>query len=203
MDARLFDIKLDTRKHTRWLDDIAHRQLPFAVAKTLTLTAKDAQGDIGTEMTGVMSLKSNYPKAGLKINPARKKDGLHRMTSEIGHKDWYMAQQMSSTTTVRKSRNADYQYIPRAVRKTKTGKISKANRPSNIFKKNVFFSKNGRDGGSIFQGKAGRSILLYSAIKQQTIKPKMDMHRTANLTASRRLDKNFINSMRIARRSAR
>jgi len=204
MTVEIFDIKLDTRKHTRWLDDIAQRQIPFAVAKTLTMTAKDAQGEIGTEMTGVMALRSNYVKAGLKITPARKKDGLHRMTSEVGHKDWYMAQQMGRTSTVRKSRNSEYQFIPRGVRRTKTGKITKSFRPSQVFKKkNVYFTQTGKDRGYVFQRKAGRSILLYSAIKQQTVKPKMDLQRTANLTAAKRLDRNFVKSMRQAMRSAR
>ena len=202
--TQTFDIKLDMAKHIKHLDWIAKTQIPFAVARALTITAKDAKEAIGKEMTGAMTLRSNYVKAGLHVTAARKKDGLNRMTSVVGHKDWYMAQQMGKRTVERKSRNSKYQFIPRGVRRTKTGKISKNNRPSNIFKrKSVFFHETGNGRGYIFERRGGRSKLLYSAIPKQTIKPKMDFEKEAQQTAGKRLNINFIHSMRIARRSAR
>ncbi|MEP3245120.1 MAG: hypothetical protein ABJN40_13240 [Sneathiella sp.] len=204
MTEKLFDIELDTHKHTRWLSSIAREQLPFAVARTLTMTAKDAQGTLKDEMSEKMTIRTGWVKAGLKITPARKKDGLHRMTSIVGHIDWYMAQQMGKQSKVRSARKNDYQFIPRAIRRTKTGKISKANRPGRILrKKNVFFQKRSKGYGAIVQKRRNRLVTLYSATKKQTIKPKMDLHQTSGQMATRRMNKNFVVAMRGAMRSAR
>lgn len=200
----MYGIKVDTRKFNRHLTDIARRQIPFASAKTLTMTAKDAQKSLQVEIAAVMTLRTPEVNKGVIVTPARKADGIHRMQSIVGHRSWYMAQQMGKRIVTRKPRSGKYEYIPRGVRKTKTGKISRNYKIKNVFKlKGTYITKPKNGRAAIFKRVNGRPVLLYSAIKKQTITPKMDMFETSGRVAKKQMPRNFIKAMRSAMRTAR
>ncbi|WP_334130181.1 phage tail protein [Sneathiella sp.] len=201
---QVFSVKVDTRKFNQHLTDIARKQVPFAAAFGLTKTAKDAQAATDREMNAVMTVRSPFVKRGLIVTPARRSDGILRMQSMVGHRAWYMAQQMGKRSIIRKPRTAEYEYIPRGVRRTKKGSISRNYRIKNVFKlKGTYMTeeKNGRAG--VFRVVAGRPRLLYSAIRQQTVEPKMDLMDIAERTAAKRMARNFIEGMRRGIKTAR
>lgn len=198
------DIKLNTREFTRHLTHAARRQVPYATAMALTQTAKDAQDETKRKMTGTMRLKSNWAKSGLRITPARKNDGMWRMFAAVGHRDWYMAQQLGRMTVVRKSKEAEYQYIPRGVKRSKTGRITKAMTPARLLKKrNVFMVKTGSERAAIYQKKGQKLILMYSAVKHQTVSPAMSLQDTVAKTAQKTFPRNWVRSMSKAMRTSR
>lgn len=205
MSRPIVSIELDHRRHSRFLKRLARKQLPFATARALTWTAKDAQKHVQQAMTGAMQLRSAYVRRGLRITAARKSDGMHRMQSEVGHLDWFMAQQLSHHKHVRRAKAAEYQYIPRQVRRTKTGRIPKNMKPAQVLKKpNVFMVETGKDRAAIYQKtRPGHLKLLYSAVKSQTIEPALSLEDEVNDVAGRRLQRNWTRSMSLAVRNAK
>lgn len=201
---QVFSVKIDTRKFNQHLTDVARKQVPFAAAFGLTKTAKDARAAVDREMNAAMTVRTSFVKRGLTITSARRTDGIHRMQSMIGHRAWYMAQQMGKRSINRKPRSAKFEYIPRGVRRTKKGKIASNYRIKNVFKMRGTYMTEEKDGrAGVFKVIAGRPRLLYSAIRQQTIEPKMDLMDVAEKTAAKRMARNFIEGMRRGIKTAR
>jgi hypothetical protein len=62
----------DVERITRALDDAAQKQVPFALARALTWTAKDAQSDVRGELPRRFTLRNNWVSSGIRITPAKK-----------------------------------------------------------------------------------------------------------------------------------
>jgi hypothetical protein len=72
--ARSLKIRVisDIDRFTTNMDDAGKRQVPFALARALTWTAKDAQGDVRADLPKKFTLRNNFVSGGIKIVPARK-----------------------------------------------------------------------------------------------------------------------------------
>lgn len=67
-------IKLNSKNFDKKLNDLARDQMPFAAARALTLTAKDAQKLLKIKMKSVFDRPTPYILNSTRIRPAKKRD---------------------------------------------------------------------------------------------------------------------------------
>jgi len=80
-------ISVNLKEFKRGLDDIARQQLPFAIAKTLTDLAKEAQLQIRSSIPKLFHVRSTWTEKGVRIEPARKADLISRGSCQSVVKD--------------------------------------------------------------------------------------------------------------------
>lgn len=66
-------VKADIKKATRYLNSVQRKQVPFATAKALTLTAKDAQVNITKTLPKDLHKPTPFTMRGIGMRPAKKK----------------------------------------------------------------------------------------------------------------------------------
>lgn len=178
------------------------KQMPFATARTLTQTAKDAQEEVLHTLPQTFTLRGVWIKPrnkfGIKIRPAKKRD----LQAEIGtNADWLELHEEGGTKRPRGQHIA----IPTEnVRRLKSGKISKRNRPRNVKRSFVLQTKNGR---VLFQrkfkGKRSHIVALYNLEKRAWIRKRSTVVDPAKRTIRARLHINFEKFMTEALRTVR
>lgn len=90
-----FSVDVNLPDLSRWIGDIAARQLPYATAVALTRTAADAQAFVRRGLPGAFHLRRSWVLLGVRIVAARKSDGLARMQSVVGHRDEEMVRHVT------------------------------------------------------------------------------------------------------------
>lgn len=65
-------VKIDATGYVAAVKDFQTRHLPFAMAKTLTNVAQDAQKEVQRNATRAFTLRSNWARQGIRIKPAAK-----------------------------------------------------------------------------------------------------------------------------------
>lgn len=178
------------------------KQLPFATARTLTQTAKDAQDEILHTLPQTFTLRGVWfkprNKFGIKIRPATKRD----LEAETGtNADWL---ELHETSGVKRPRGSHLAIPTENIRRLKSGKISKVNRPRNLKRSFVLQTKNGR---VLFQrkfkGKRSHIVALYNLEKRAKIKKQSTVIEPATRTIKARINMNFEKFMTEALRTAR
>lgn len=207
MRAPGISISINTAEFNRWMNGVARQQVPFATAQALTQTAKDAQGDLKAEAGRMMTLRNAHTARGIRIKRADKRDGINAMNSQVGSIDWYVEGQSQDGDSTRTPRQSRYRYIPVKARTNKARSIPKRLKPSALAASPKVFWRHKSNGSALVYQRMGRKgnklKLLYVAVPQQRIKPKLSLAKTVTLTAQRRLRRNFIKSMGKAIKSAR
>lgn len=205
--ADAISLNVNTAEFRRWLNAAARDQIPFAAARALTLTAKDAQADIKAKSRSELTLRNAHTERGIRIKPARKEHGLWGMKAEVGSIDWYMSDQAGERDDTRTPIKASYRYIPRGARKTKASRIPKRMTPAALASNPHVFWKPKRDGTSLVFQRVGRGRkklkLLHVAVPRQNISPAFSLADTVRATAQRRIRRHFVQSMQRAIKSAR
>lgn len=178
------------------------KQIPFATARTLTQTAKDAQDTVLGELPNTFTLRGVWfkprNKFGIKIKPAKKTD----LQAEIGtNADWL---ELHETGGTKKPRGQHLAIPTGNVRRIKSGKISKVNRPKNLKRS---FVANTKSGKVLFQrkyrGKRSQIVALYNLEKRAKIRKRSTVVEPSIKTIKARLHKNFEKFMTEAIRTAR
>ena len=77
---------VDITKAVAGLHSLQKDQIPFALARTLTFTAKDAQAAVKASLPSKFTLRNRFMENGIRIKPAEKNDGrieadVHTFTS--------------------------------------------------------------------------------------------------------------------------
>ena len=209
----MITVQLDPRRFNRWLNAQAQKQVPFAAAKALTNLAKDAQSVIRSDIQRTMTIRRPWALKGIQVKAAQKRDGLGRMQAEVGSKDWFMADQLDDTSSVRKT--SKKQFLPYAARRGgKSASIPKGLRPAAVTS-SAMASTGGQDGRYFFKkGRGGRSMLyqnlrgkklrlMYTVGPEQTIRPKMRLSESVRVAVSGKVEREFVKQMQAAIRSAR
>lgn len=198
---------INTAEFNRWLNGVAREQVPFATAKALTMTAKDAQGDLRGAAGQSMTLRNQHTDRGLRISRAEKRDGMLGMKSEVGSIDWYAADQMDERSNIRQPQAARYRYIPVKARPNKARAIPKRLKPAALVNSPKTFWRPKPGGGALIYERIGRGghklRLLYVAVPRQRVEPAMSLADTVRATATRKLRRNFILSMGQAMRTVK
>ena len=183
--------------------ELVRKQLPFATAVALTRTAQEARDVARKHMAQRFTLRSTWPARGLQIQRAEKKDWPN-VRAIVGHKDELFV--LHETGGIKKSRQGRRIAIPtKAVRRTKTGKISRAQRPARALqRKRVFLAED-----TIRQRttKKTRRSILYLLRQRVRIRPtfgfRENVERTAGRVYAREFDKALTKAVKTAKERAR
>lgn len=201
----MLQLKIDDRsikKTARWLDSVGKKQLPFATALALTTTAKDVQRGEVKELHDKFTIRNKWPTRGpyaIKVLPAKKK----KLTSIIyTNADWMPLHEFGGDKIPRGNHIA----VPTSnVKRTKSGKISKANRPANLKRSFVLKQDNGQLGIWQRKGKGKRSEIrpMYWLENRARIKAVWDWFRTGKKIIDRRFSRNFMLAFNKAMKTAK
>lgn len=178
------------------------KQIPFATAVALTNTAKDAQSSVLGELSDAFTLRGVWYKPrnkfGIKIKPAKKTD----LQAEIGtDADWL---ELHESGGIKRPRGRHIAIPTNNIRRLKSGKISKVNRPRNLKRSFILNTKNGR---VLFQrkfkGKRSHIVPLYNLEKRATIRKRSTVIEPSLRTIKFRLQSNFNRSLNRALKTAK
>jgi hypothetical protein len=67
-------VNVDASETIKGLDELQKRQLPFALAATLTGCAKAGQADVQQGLSGKFHLRNDFTRRGIRIKPANKRN---------------------------------------------------------------------------------------------------------------------------------
>lgn len=189
-------LEFDPRAFNRWLNRVAQKQVPFATARALTWTAKDAQAAIRQKVQSSMILRRKWALSGIRIKAAQKRHGLNGMFAEVGSVDWFMADQLGETSNVRKPRSSRYRAIPRKVRRTRASAIPRSKRPKALLSRsNVFVQERVKGRPAIWQRQAKGLKLLYTLTPEQRITPVFSFNDAVAKLAADRFPRHWLRSM--------
>jgi hypothetical protein len=185
------------------------KQLPFAAAKALTQTAKDAQKDILGGLPDHFTLRGNWfnpsNKFGIKIQPATKTDLVARVGTMA---DWLIIQEEGGT---KKPRGSNLAIPTENVRRNKKDIIQKSQRPRALGSK-AFILKIKRAGANqghsiIFtrkgKGKRSELVALYNLTKQAKIRRNSGVIDPGLKSIVQNLNRNFMNALEFAMKTAK
>jgi hypothetical protein len=84
---------VDVSEAVAGLDELQHKSLPFALAKTLTGCAKAGQTVVQENLGGKFTLRNKFTQQGIRIKPAEKNGAVieadvHTHTDTPGHPDY-------------------------------------------------------------------------------------------------------------------
>ena len=162
--------------------NISNKQLPFAVAASLTKTAQDSQKTIQALLPKRFIIRRDWTIRGIKIKPANKR--IFPITAFVYSRDEYMEKQETGGRFAgREHRKA----IPDEIRVNIKRIIPRSKKPSKILEDpKVFLGKYGilkRTGR-----KKTRSIkVLYQLRKQVILKPRFKFTETVLQTVNKKL----------------
>ncbi len=188
---------------TPWMKTVVSKQIPFATARALTWTAKDAQKETRREIRRSFTLRNKWTERGIRIVPASK----NKLESKVVFDRYYMVLHEGGGEKV-PGRSSFLAVPSRKVRRTKTARIAKSERPSALMrKKNTFINtlrKTGEPAILQREGKRSRPIrVMYILVPKANITDRLEFIKTTIDTARQRLSRNFDVSVTDALRSAR
>lgn len=198
-----FDIRVlsDVERAIKGHSDLATSQVPFALARALTRTAKDGQGDVRAELPQRFTLRNTWVDRGIRIKPATKALPI----AEVGSLEPFMERQ--ETGGIRTPRSHRRIAVPTAnVRRGGRGMIAKSQRPAGLRGKPGVFLMKSKGGAGIVRrhGKARLPLqFLYWLKAGVTIKPRFGFKGTTGNTVSRRFGPNFLDAIAEAMRTAK
>ena len=180
--------------------DVKRKQIPFATALALTVTAADGQKAVRKTLGQRFILRSKWVSAGIRTKKATKR----KLQSVVFSRDKFMADHEKGG--VRTPRGVTFA-IPRKVRKDKRRKITKGQKPKAVLaRKNVFVGKTNTGKPAIYKkvGKAGRLVILYFLHRGRVrLKPRLRMKETVRAVTRKVWKKNFGRAFARALRTAR
>lgn len=195
-----------------YLDDIAEKQLPFGCAMALTKTSAKIGEDMAKQAAHQFHTLTTFsrthrtarigappsPKSSFATLPADKNKGLRKMVATLGNQHWGISEQIADSPTIRLPKTSKYLWIPLRGRRKNYG-------PKEALKEKGVFISNTKKGTLILQrkGKKNKITPLFLRRRQQTIKPRFNMHRMVEQRAQRYMNVLFIRSMDHALRTAR
>ena len=186
----------DVDRIVRSLADAEKRHVPFALARALTRTAKDAQGDVQEALPGQYTLRNNWVKNGIRITPATKAGAP---VAVVGSLEPFMARQ--ETGGPKTARDHARIAVPVTVKRTKRDVIPKSQRPGALRgKPKVFMVKTAGGAGIVLRVGRDRYPLqmLYWLKHGVKVKPSFGFGKRTSNTVSQRFGLNFSASLSLA-----
>lgn len=185
-----------------WADDLVKTQLPFAAARALTLTAKDAQAAIQAQMPGRFTLRNTWSQRGIVVQPADKNTFPLLSAVYVGDIWNYLFLQESGGDKTGRTGSVA---VPEDIRTSPTMILRGAFRPKALMqRKDVFIKDLGGGNRAIYQRLPGHGLkLLYLLIPDAIIKPRLGLVETAQRIGNERWSINFQASLIVALATAR
>ena len=180
------------------------KQLPFAIAKGLTQTAKDAQAAVIGELPQKFTVRGNWSKPsnkfGIKVKAATKT----KQVAEIGtNADWLALHETAGIKTPKGTNIA----IPTSnVRRTKRQIIQRSQRPRNLRgKRDVVLQT--RSGAVLYQrkykGKRSKLVPLYNLERRAKIRKNSPVIEPTKRIVRLRFKGNFNKALDFAMKTAK
>lgn len=194
------EIEADTKALVRQLDLFAADQMPFATALALTKTAQAARDQVRQELPERFTIRRPWVPRGVTIDPATKAD----LTAEVGSMDEFMIRQEEGGTKRPKRKMLA---VPTdQLQRTKTGAISKANRPGKVLKQKKAFiitatsqAKRARPGTVMIARRKSKQRypieVLYSLTPRAEVPPRWEFENTVRGVVDEQLGPQFIKAM--------
>ena len=173
MDFRVA-VDTDITKLHHFLNESVRKQIPFATAVALTRVAQGAVNEVRGTLPRKFNLRSHRLPKGIQMNRAEKKDWPN-ITADVGSKDDFMV--LQETGGIKKAKSGSHVAVPtRLVKRTKGGKIRKAQKPSSIMVKKGAI----KTSSHIIRKRTKRNplALMYTLKSAVRIKPVFGMEET-------------------------
>jgi hypothetical protein len=182
----------DVERFTRDMDDATRRQVPFALARALTRTAQDAQGDVRTDLPRRFTIRNTWISRGIRITPASKT----KPEAIVGSLEPFMARQ--ETGGPKHARSHRHVAVPVKAKRNKRDIIPKGQRPAALKGKPAVFLLTTARGSGIMrrEGKKRYPLqILYWLKTGVTVRPRFGFQDTTSDTVRKRFGLNFIASL--------
>jgi hypothetical protein len=177
------------------------QQLRFATAKALTQTAYEAQAEVKKNMPSRFTLRRNWIVQGIRVEKATKQ----ALTATVYSRDKFMGLQEYGGA---KNPLRRYLAVPtKAVKRTKTDIIRKADRPAALGDKAEIVTVKGNKFLALKKGRKGASKnqlrLLYLLIPRANLKQRLGLNKDGQRIARQRFVVNLQRALADAVRTAR
>jgi hypothetical protein len=182
----------DVKRFTRDMDEAANRQIPFALARALTRTAQDAQGDVRSDLPHRFTIRNTWVSRGIRITPATKA----KPEAIVGSLEPFMARQETGGT--KRARSAHHVAVPVKAKRNKRDLIPKGQRPAALKGKPGIFKIVTASGAGIMrrEGKQRYPLqILYWLKSGVTVRPRFGFQETTADTVRKRFGLNFVASL--------
>jgi hypothetical protein len=183
-------------------DDLVNKQLPFATARALTLTAQDAQTAIRAAMPSKFTIRNTWSQRGIIVKPADKNVIPARSAVMVGDMWNYLFMQESGGEKTPTS--SQHIAVPEDIRSSPSQILRSQLRPKALLaRKDVFIKDLGGGNQAIYQRLSGARLkLLYILTPETHIKPRLGLAETALKIGNERWAINFAASLQAALLSA-
>lgn len=183
-------------------DDLVNKQLPFATARALTLTAQDSQAALRVDMPKRFTIRNAWSQRGIIVKPADKNVIPYRSAVMVGDIWNYLFLQESGGEKT--PTGSMHIAVPEDIRSSPSQILRRALRPKALLaRKDVFIKDLGGGNQAIYQ-RVGKGLkLLYILVPDARIKPRLGLVETAQKIGNERWAINFAASLEAALMSAR
>jgi hypothetical protein len=177
------------------------KQLPFAIARALTVTARDVQDEVRNNLAQRFTLRNNWVRQGIQIQRATKQN----LESIVFSRDAFMGLQELGGA---KSPLGNYLAVPTSlVRRTPKDMIRKSDRPKSLGDKVGIIEFRGRKWLALKRSRKGRNKtelrLMYLLVPRADIEPRLKLRddglRVSQAVFERRLQESLELALRTAR----
>lgn len=162
--------------------EIGRRHLPFVTAASLTEVARECRDEMVRRAPERFTVRSRRFLSTFRFTPADKRDWPSSF-AEVGVLDrWVARHEEGGTVTPEKSRRWA---IPRSIRRTRSGKIKRTERPRELIESKRAFE---RDGSILERRGRGRARTLrtaYNLRRQVRLNPRLKLRVTVEELAPR------------------
>jgi hypothetical protein len=186
-------VHTDVERFTKGMDELAKRQIPFALARALTMTAKDAQADVRADLPNRFTIRRPFVPNSVRITPATK--SRPEAVVGVGQLASFMArQEQGGTKTAAGHRVA----VPVKVKRSKRDLITAANLPRAVRSKPRSFMLAKGSGAGIMR-RVGRDRypieIVYWLKRGVQIKPTFGFKGTTSDSVGSHFGPNFVESL--------
>jgi hypothetical protein len=196
------NIQSDIKQAVAKLQSITDaKQLPFAIARALTVTARDVQDEVRNNLAQRFTLRNNWVRQGIQIQRATKQN----LEAMVFSRDAFMGLQEVGGA---KSPLGNYLAVPTSlVRRTPKDMIRKADRPKSLGNKAEVIEFMGRKWLALKRSRKGRNKndlrLMYLLVPRADIEPRLKLRddglRVSQAVFQRRLQESLELALRTAR----
>jgi hypothetical protein len=208
----MFTVKVDITSAIKALDDIQKRQLPFAMANSLTQTAKQGQNAMLTRLPYIFTLRNTWTARGIRIVPASKRDDepfsvvFADTSGPRSLNNYLLLQDTGGEKVTHMGRKYICVPIRQNLKVSQTGLIPDAMRPKALIDSGRGFKVQMKDGRLFLFMRVGTGdhhtsiVPVYRMVSEVHVKAVLDLEKIVKDIADQNFSENFDEAMAEATR---